>query len=731
MIAALKPGGMKAAGSVIGAMFVLASCAYPAHVLNAPPLVPEPRRAHRVRLPAPQAYWEPVELEPSAAPAGVGLPLTESQIVRVLGANRVWDSLGPQFWERLTRDGLVVTSKTDASVHVGAFYMNVREQRVPYVVTLDALAYALHVALEHALAEIDDTLLAPGLEALVTKLSERLIAEQKGSGTELSDALGFTRAIVAVAQGLIEGKNSAPSDLSPEMAALVDDEISLVSAHEGPATSPLLGVPVDYGRFALPEAAAHPGAFCALAWLASSPLLFAAKGEIPGAVVGVARSRRLTRAAMIFARLTLPEVDPAISALWSRIARVLAFVWGPPDDLSAPDLVELASSVGLGLENPKHIANVVAVDRLRSAVVSRGRPPRVFDGAGAPARAGLAMRLFGGHAAADSIALTAMAGPLLGLTDAIPPPAIAHNGTRGLPSSLDLVAWLGAKEARASLRDGGEDSFAGYDAALARAISQRPTDGDPALHGSIHASLLDGIRVWLSPDADRALASKAVSRASIESALSAWTYLRHAGQPLSRPRIARSLHVPKDVEVNGAPITAFVEPAPEVIASLLATAGQMRRGLAGVGGLPPDSPAMESIAEMEGLLREALRIAQREMNDQALAPEDVSALASMPARISHLEAHAAAKVPVVAEVAVDAAGQRSLSSATGFVEPALTLVREPGSGRIFLAVGAHIAQYDLVEPRDRRSTDGSHQARLLRDAAPARRAYTVAFRLAK
>jgi len=36
------------------------------------------------------------------------------------------------------------------------------------VLTLDALTYALHVAFERALAEVDDTLLAPGLDALLS-----------------------------------------------------------------------------------------------------------------------------------------------------------------------------------------------------------------------------------------------------------------------------------------------------------------------------------------------------------------------------------------------------------------------------------------------------------------------------------------------------------------------------------------------------------------------------------
>ena len=172
--------------------------------------------------------------------------------------------------------------------------------------------------------------------------------------------------------------------------------------------------------------------------------------------------------------------------------------------------------------------------------------------------------------------------------------------------------------------------------------------------------------------------------------------------------------------MKGAPLAAFVEQAPDVIARLVATVGQMKRGLAAVGGLPATSPAMTSLAEVEDILRVALRIAVREANDEALLAEDVSALASMPARLARLEeggeVASRSMVPVVAEVVVDAAGDRSLSSATGIIEPAVTIVREPGTGRLLLAVGAHVAHHELIERRGQRSTDASHRARLLREA---------------
>ncbi len=690
-------------------MLVLASCGHARVRPGRAPLqaLPEPRRALRLQA-APEWYWEPVEIDPRSAVAPLTLPVVESALVREQGAQRVWEELGVAGRERLLRDGMVVTANGEPRLKMGAFYTELRELRVPYVLTLDALAYALHVAWERALAEVDDTLLAPGLDALLAQLETRLAAEQKGAGVELSEAIGLARGMVAVAKGL-----AAPVEVispSPSPREDVAAEINRVMAHAGVASSPLLGVPIDYARFVAPAGAAHPGSYRALAWLAEAPLMFVAQSEARGAVVGVGTSRLHARAAMVLSRLTLREVDPATHALWTRIRRVLTFVWGPSDDLTGPELAEVGTAIGVAIEDPKQVSNVVTVDRLRRRA-AQGRTPLLFDGAGAPGKPGTSLRLFGGHAAADSVALVAL------------------GAGRRLPSPLDLPAWLGAREGRASLRESGHDGAPGYEGALAKAIAMRPDASSSSRHASVHGTLLDVLMTWLAPDAPRTLASPAAQRAAIESALAAWTFARHDGEPLTRNLPPRGASL-RPLEVRGGPLSAFVEEAPDVIAQLVAAAAQMRRGLSVVGGLPVTSPAMAGLVEVEDLLRLALRVAEREVNGEALPPEDAAALASVPARLARLEDATGALVPVVAELVTDTAGDRTLSTATGGVESAVTVVQEPGTDRLLLAVGAHIAHHELVEPRAIRTTDASLRVRILRqDASPLARApYTAAFR---
>ena len=733
-------------------LLALASCtAVSGRPGTAPPLLPAPRWAQRTPPPA-EWFWEPVEPPVRVASKPVELPVTDGALEREQNAGRVWQALGPAGRERLLRDGIVVMPSLESLApggsgkpvasepreHMGAFYTNLREQRVPYVITLDAMSYALHVAFERALAEVDDTLLAPGLDALLEALDARLTREQKGAGTEIGEALVLARAIVTVARVVAHppGPGAPPVVLS----AAASQELSRIDAHAGVATSPLLGAPIDYEAFVAPPRAGHPDSFRALAWLSAVPLLFVAETEGRGGVVNVATSRLHTRVAMIFARLVQRDVDPTIEALYTHLTRLLDFVWGTPDDVTPAQLAELAQKVGVAIEDPKRVASVVTVDRVRKKVATSAHLAVVFDGSGAPERAGTGFRLFGGHAPADSTALAMLVGKGIGAPTVETPPVLARDGFRTLPSALDLPAWIGAKEGRASLHAGELDAFAGYDAALARAVAMRPDDFAPSRHATVHGSLLDVTMTWLAPEPApaRLLASPAAQRAAIESALASWTFARHDGAPLTRPLPPRTAPPLKELDVKGAALPAFVEQAPEVIAGLVATAAQMRRGLAVVGGLPVTSPAMTSLLEVEDLLRAAMRIASRESNGEELPAEDLAVLAALPARLARLEEGSpkapAASASVIAQLAVDPAGARVLSTATGGIEPAILIVRDT-NGDLQLVVGAHLPHYEIIETRATRSDDASHRARLLRDAAdgrePPRGTYTTSFRLSR
>jgi Protein of unknown function (DUF3160) len=692
---------------------VAASCAHgPAAVAPAPRL-PEAKARDRRTPPPPEWFWEPVDADvhpPARKP--IDLPLAESTIGRIEGAARLWDDLPSDARERLRRDGVLVLGASigapNASVEqpkqlrsMGAFYMHLREQRIPHLITLDALFAMAHVGLVRALAQVEDAEVAPALHSFLEKVDARLAAEEAGAGTELLDAYRLARGVVAVARAL-EGATQGGAALEPAIAA----ERANIEGHAGPATSPLLGVVIDYSQFAPPSAAARPGSFRALAWLGAAPFTLVARSEAHGAPIGIGRARTNARAAMLLARICDRDVDAAVSAAYGRLVRLFSFVWGAPDDLSLTELDDLAEAGGIDLTKPENIANVVRVDKVRTRAAAV-RLPRVYDGSGVAERGGINVRLFGGHASADSVVLQSLVGPRVGLAHEAAAASDVdrlRKGQRVLPSTLDIAAWLGAPEARPLLHESNADVFDAYDQVLA-ALQQVQGERGTSLHASVFGSLLDALIAWANaaPSVTGVARTPAADRMRVESLLSAWTLARHAGQAMARPRPAPS-SATAELRVSGAALPVFVEPMPDVVARLVAVVRQLRRGLAALGGLAPTSGASTTLVEIEDILRIALKGAERHANDEATTSEEAAALASLPARMARLEGGARADDsasddvgPVVAVIYSDPPSRRVLASATGRIEPALMLARDPNRDEPVLVAGAHVAHHEIVE----------------------------------
>lgn len=624
---------------------LLAACSRAPRAKAPTPRLPEPKA--RVRTPPPPAewFWEPVvaELRPAGRPKAMELPAVE--VHREGGAAKLWDELPKEAQERLKKEAiLVVGPESDRSI--GETYTELQAQKVPSVVTMDALVWLVHLGLERALAELDETELAPALHALLEKLDARLAKEETGAGTELAQGYRVAHGIVAVARAL-----ETPGLVT---TGVVADERARIEAHAGPAASPLLGVTLDYATFAPPKAAGRPGSYRALAWLATAPLGLVARTEVPRAPIDVTRARTNTRAAMLLARVCDRDIDAANHATYQRILRVLAFVWGSPDDLSLTELDDAADAVGVDLTKPANIANVVRIDKVRARAAT-GRLPALSDGT--PATVGV--RLFGGHAAPDAIALQGLAG-------------------KDLPALADLGAWFARAEAGAALH-------ASVTGSLLEALESWARTNDAA--GFPEETELDHRGGWgLSR-------TTSVERARADSVLAGWTLLRASGEPFSRPKPvttpAKELHVTSAAAV-------FVEPLPDAIARLVAATRQLRKGLG--SRLAQGSAAMATLAEIEDVLKAAQVAAERHASDEAMTESPL--LATFAGRLARLEAevpHDPVTVPVFA------GPKRRLLATAGKTERLLALARDPTRSEPVLVAGAHLSAQELVEAGGKRT----------------------------
>jgi hypothetical protein len=732
------------AALLVGALSAAACAAAPEPApRRALPAAPAPKP--RPQSPPEWTHWEPLELAVRTNVARPDLPLQSAQIVRNAGAEQRWTAAPEELRGLVQQIGFAIAPAAEKRARHGARYVEIRETSAPFFVTFDALFHVAHLAMDRALADVEDRVLAPALRGLLVRLDARFAAEQASANADLAAAYTLARGIVAVALTLARGIGAPP----PEIARAVAEEIRRIREAQGPADSALLGVELDYAAFAprcaLGQNEERAGTYRAMAWLANAPLMLATAGEIRGGVPNVARVRTHARAALLFAHAMDPDVDVEAAAAWARIARVAKFVSGAADDPSPADLAEVASKMSVDLRDARSIENVARVDRIRHAVVDR-HVPRVYDGAGGlrahtddlarpgslAIRASLGVRLFGARATPDAEVLQGIVFPAVGPLAIGAAPPTAREGRRALPTAMDVAAWLGSSEARLIEHETGDDAYVGFDDALEALYQRRPGETDASRHGSVYMSALDAIATYLaSSEADKAqpmAQSAAWRRRKLEVALGAWTLLRHDVVSFARAPNAPALPILVN-RYNASNVTGFVEPHPEALAKLVALVRQLVRGLETAGALGLDSPARPMLKDIHDLLFLAFRVALREANDEPLTGEEGAALAALPSRMAELEAKlgAIADVPRVVDVHVDAGGARVLEEATGYLDDLAVVMREPVSGRLVLAFGTAVPHYELSQPSSQRLSDDGWRARLDAGSAPRRHTFTGAY----
>jgi hypothetical protein len=564
---------------------------------------------------APMAASSPVVARhaPPAIAPGTFWEDTPTEGVR-LSAPKVEpsDKVGP--------DGVAVAPRNDHERSFGARYVALARQRVPFVVTMDALFSIAVRAVECALAEVDDGLAAASLTDALERTGERLTAESRAARSDTADAYALARGIVAVGRKLLD-----PSiDVGPTTPA-ADAELAKILAHAGPAKSPLLGRVLDYGAFDTQAGLAFGDArlprFRAAAWVAHAPLALAREDGLD-----VATARTQARAAVLLTRAT--------NDAWTHLARLRAFTSGEPDDPGPEALARIAQAMGFDLRDEQGLGNVVRIDKLRAALL-RAAGPTVEDTGGSIAT----FRLLSPSAPADARALAAAATP------------------GKLPSALDVGAALGATD-------------------LAEDPARR--------HASLHASMLDAIATYLAPSAIEAGAPwstrEAFRKRKIDVALAAWAELRHAEVPFAR-RAAREAIDEPEIAFDDA--RGAIEPAPEAIARLVSFVRQAKRGLASLGSLHETGAAARVLDAASKILESSLHIAEAQ-GRAPLSPELARALATLPSRIASLERRLGpAASPEVVVTAADLASGRVLEDAAGEIEDVWLLVDTGGVASAF------------------------------------------------
>jgi len=600
----------------------------------------------------------------------------------------------PAVADSLAAQGFVVVPAEFRLFHF-AYQGNVYEGW-PVYVTTDAAYHTWHLAFDKVLRSLEQDVLLPELEELVSGLLEAAEAQtEEVSGTGVEDAASRVEQLFQVA--------AAELGLPVTLGPLARQEKALIDEHSAPSeASPIVGTKIDYslftprGHYTRNEDLTRY--FVAMSVLGQLAFCLPGTFECPPGV-------EPTRMAILASRLLAG--DETLLELWRRIYEPTAFLIGIADDYTPPEVAEAAGQVAPdGLEDPTAFADDALVADVAQALVD-ARPVQID-----PERA--SVRLMGTRFVLDSFVFDQLIYPNVGTPEE----------PRALPSALDLAAAFGSGFAYDALDEMGATAYEHYDAQLQRmreAVAARPQQdwGATVYDAWLHA--LEPMFVEHGEAFPDTMRTEAWAAKAHQTGLGSFAELKHDTILYTKQAAAEG--------GDGGEIPDrrnWVEPEPVAFARLAAISDLMRTGLEDRDLLP--RKLSQLLRDLEELLAFLERIAWDELAGRPISESDDERLTFIGGelealwwRTSDTETDASPSADEQAAIVADIAsgGGEVLEVGTGRIDRIYVLVPDD-EGTFQVAVGGVYSYYEFATPAGERLTDEAWRAMLDAGEAPER-----------
>ena len=599
----------------------------------------------------------------------------------------------------LTRDGFVIVptdTKLMYEVYTEAPYRN-----WPVFVTTDVAYHQWHLTFDKLLRSIEQEVLLPELEELTREalaLAQRQSDELRG--TSLAVEADRVLQLFQVEASLLQ---LPAGTLGPAARG----ELALIRAHDGLATSPILGfgegcggVPpsgcVDYSLYTprghytrTPELTRY---FLGMSLLGQSAFL--AKGtDIRPFAMGVLASRVLVPQGIGSAQL---------AGLWRDLYEPTAFLVGAADDYTPFEVAAAVDATAPGGMRDATALTERTLGTARAALLS-SRPVMVDPEAAS-------VRLMGTRFVIDAYILDQLIDP--------------NVPNRLIPSPLDLAAAFGSRFAYQVQARKGETSYTNYDRQLAK-MRKLVADRNQADWGnSVYDGWLWSIEPsWLPhgkafPDFMR---TDAWTIKSHQTGFGSYAELRHDTILYTKQSSAEGEGPSPDLSYR-----SWVEPDPVVFERLSALTALMHQGLAARHLLTQEQASL--LTDTQSLMDFFAGIARDELAGRTISAADNQRLAFIGDELEALwfrsSDHPSSNVAtatdddaVIADIA--RGGDQVLEIGTGRFDRILVLVPD-NSGTFEVAVGGVYSYYEFTQPVSNRLTDEAWRDMLNDGTAPAR-----------
>lgn len=634
-------------------------------------------------------------LEPFAAFAEIPLlddgtpyagPVTPDSLTDVLWSDRVPENARGL----LESHGFVVYDGGIGQFHEAYSHVD-QTGRQPLFVTVDSAYHYWHLAFSKVLRGTEQQVLLPMLEDFARSLSARG-ADAAGGDEEIVRIEGLANLL-----GAVLGIGEPPT-------GAVADEVALITDHAGIATSPVLGLEVDYSLFGprghytrTPELGRY---FRAMSVLGQYGFRVADPAQL--------------RTGLVLADLIAS--DEHLRTTWTGIYEPTAFLVGLADDFTPIELVAAADSI-----DPEWRTGTIEEDFL-SDVASRltETRPVAID----PELA--SMRVMGARFVLDSFILDQLVFP--NVTDGA--------GVGRLQASvLDIAAAFGSEWAYDLQHEAGVlAEYPEYEPQMTFVQSLVTGRDASDWAGTVYDAWLYAIApMWSShglayPDFMRTDAWAAKAHTT---GFGSYAELKHDTLLYAKQAFA---------EGEGPPVPAeprhWVEPEPVVYDRLVAVATLIRDGFTGRDLLTADSA--DILDRLVVMYKRFADLARDELAGVPITPDDNDWIESIASRFELIWVLSAADddasdamtggfatgpdeiAAVVADIMSNP--EEALQIGTGLIDLIYVLVPND-DGQFQVARGAVYSFYEFWVPRGERLTDEEWRAMLFDGRAPERPAW--------
>jgi hypothetical protein len=602
-----------------------------------------------------------------------------------------WDFKVPEALRgRLATDGFAVSGEWSSDVLHSVYSYVARYADGPVYVTTDAAYHEWHLVFSKALRDTEEQALLPLLEDLVTGLvgvSTYPEVSDPSVGEAKADVILWLQAVATV----LDVAEAGPVD------DRVAQEIALVREHAAAATSPTLGVEVDYtlftprGHYTRSEDLTRY--FQAMAMLGGTPFPL----DSPDA---------LRRAALLSGMI---NGEAALLDTWTRLYETTSFLVGAADDYTPVELRAAFEAGGTGALDDASLAAVAA--ELQAA------RPVLIDAEAA------SVRVMGARFVLDSFLLDQLVHPQV--------------WNRLEASVLDVAAAFGSDWALAQQEAAGVPAaypdYAERLTALRSLVAERPpADWGGTVYDAWLYAILPMWQPHGTPFPDYMRTEAWAARAH-QAGFGSYTELKHDTVLYTKQAFAEG-----DEPLPPAPPRHWVEPDPVPFERLAEAARLLRTGLADRGLLPGETAdLLDGLIGMEARLG---RIARDELAGLPISSADNEWLANIgtefellwlmagegeagDAGLGGMAADPDSQAPVVVDIFSNPTD--ALEIATGGFDTIYVLVPND-AGQFQVAVGAAYAFYEFWVPRGERLTDEEWRAMLSEGSAPDRPAWLAA-----